>query len=63
MLKGKKLYEEARRFVEEEVVPKLQEEEDPEDPTDPIATKGAELGMALAIDIAESLNGIKAKIG
>lgn len=63
MLKGKQLYTECRRFIEEDVVPKLQEEEDAEDPNGAVATKAAELGMSLLVDLAESLHGIKAKIG
>jgi hypothetical protein len=63
MLKGKQLYEVARKFAEEDLVPALNGNEVDEEATDAILEKAAELGIALLIDIAESLHGIKAKVG
>lgn len=65
MLKGKQLYKEAREFVDEQMLPMLAEErsEDEDDAkVDEVKDKAVELGLALLIDVAESLHGIKAKI-
>lgn len=66
MLKGKPLYKAAREFCEEELIPNLNksnEEDISEETKDELAAKGADLGLALAIDIAESLHRISVKIG
>jgi hypothetical protein len=64
MLKGKKLYTAAREFCEEQLLPKLNTTDDlSEDEKDELAAEGANLGLALAIDIAESLHRISVKIG
>lgn len=63
MLKGKQLYKVAREFVEEEVVPAISESDLDPEREEALIEKSAEIGLGLLIDIAESLHGIKAKIG
>jgi hypothetical protein len=63
MLKGKSLYAKCREFGEETVIPLMEEQEDDDDPTAPVATRAASLGIALIVDIAESLHKISVKIG
>lgn len=63
MLKGKQLYKECREFGENEVIPLMKEQEADDDPTAVVATKAAELGIALLVDLCESLHRISVKIG
>lgn len=63
MLKGKQLYAAAREFVEDEVVPVMSATDLSDEASDELAEKGAMLGAALLIDIAESLHKIAIKIG
>jgi hypothetical protein len=63
MLKGKALYKAAREFSEEVVVPALNNDDLTEEEEDTLAHDGALLGLALVIDMAESLNKIATKIG
>lgn len=63
MLKGKALYKAAREYTDETVIPLVEEQADEDDPTAPVVTKATELGIALLVDIAESLHRISVKIG
>lgn len=63
MLKGKPLYKAVREFGEDTVIPLMIEQESEGDPTDPVATQAAALGIALLVDIAESLHRIGVKLG
>jgi hypothetical protein len=57
MLKGKELYRAAREFTDETLLPELAEDEETQ------TVKAAELGIALLVDVAESLHRIAVKVG
>jgi hypothetical protein len=61
MLKGKQLYEYARHFCDHELLPAMAAQSEDED--DKLKDRAGELGIALAIDIAESLHRISVKVG
>lgn len=64
MLRGKQLYKAAREYAEQELIPNLDTDSDiSEEVKNEIAEKGANLGIALAIDVAESLHKIATKVG
>lgn len=67
MLKGKQLYTAARAYVDDEIMPMLEQErkEGPEvdKETNEVKDKGIEIGLALLVDVAESLHKIAIKVG
>lgn len=67
MLKGKRLYDEAREFVGDTIMPMLEDERkvgpEVDRETNEVKDKGIEIGLALLIDMAESLHKIAVKIG
>lgn len=63
MLKGKRLYDAARSFTEDQLVPSLNNDDLTEEAKDDMVNDATLLGVALLVDVAESLHKIATKVG
>lgn len=63
MLKGKPLYEAARAFADDILVPGLDDKDMTDEKTTAVLQDSATLGIALLVDVAESLHKISTKVG